>query len=55
MHLGDDRELLTTDRGGGVFYRAGEKIESMDDAIDLADGGMDEVVVNKLNSVRKKE
>ena len=43
------------DRGGGVFYCAGEKIESMDDAISLAECGMGEVVVHKLNGFRKKE
>ena len=53
--LGDCRELLMVNRGGGIFYRAGEKFESMDDAIALADGGMGEVVVHKLNGVRKKE
>ena len=43
------------DCGGGVFYRAGEKVERMDDMIALADGGLGKVVVHKLNSVRKKE
>ena len=43
------------DRGGGVFYCAGEKVESMDDAVDLADCGLREVVVHKLNGVRKRE
>ena len=40
-------------RGEGVFHRAGGKVESMDDAIALAEGGMGEVVVHKLNGVRK--
>ena len=43
------------DCGGGVFHRAGEKVESMDDAIALADGGMGEVVMHKLNGIRKQE
>ena len=43
------------DCGGGVFHRAGEKVESMDDAIVLADGGLGEVVMHKLNGVRKQE
>ena len=43
------------DCGGGVFYCAGEKVESMDDAIALAECGLGEVVVHKLNGVRKKE
>ena len=43
------------DRGWGVSYCAGEKFESMDDAIALADCGLGEVVVHKLNGVRKKE
>ena len=42
------------DCGGGAFYRAGEKVESMDDAIALADVGLDEVVVHKTNGVRKR-
>ena len=41
------------DCGGGLFYRAGEKVESMDDVITLADGGLGEVVVHKLNGVIK--
>ena len=41
------------DRGGGVFYCAGEKVESMDDAIALADCGLVEVVMHKINGVRK--
>ena len=43
------------DRGGGVFHCAGEKDESMNDVIALADGGLGEVVVHKLNVVRKQE
>ena len=39
--------------GGGVFYYAGEKVEGRDDAIALADCGLGEVVVHKLNGVRK--
>ena len=41
------------DCGGGVFYRAGDKIEIIDDAIAFVDGGLGEVVVHKLNGVRK--
>ena len=41
------------DCGGGVFYCAGEKVESMDDAIALADCGLVEVVMHKINGVRK--
>ena len=37
------------DRGGGIFYCVGEKVESMDNAITLADCGMGETVVHKLN------
>ena len=40
------------DCGGDVFYCAGEKVEIMDDVIALADCGVGEVVVHKLNSVR---
>ena len=36
------------DRVWGVFYCAGEKVESMDDVLG-------ELVVHKLNGVRKKE
>ena len=43
------------DHGGGVFYFAERKVESMDDAIGIADCGLGEVVVHKLNGVRKKE
>ena len=43
------------DHGGGVFYCAGKKGKSMNDVIALADGGMGEVVVHKLNGVRKKD
>ena len=43
------------DRGGGVFHRAAEKVESMDNAIALAGGGMGEVVLQKLKFVRKQE
>ena len=43
------------DCGGVVFYRTEEKVESMDDTIALADGGLGTVVVNKPNGVRKKE
>ena len=42
------------DCGGGIFYHAGEKVESMDDVIALADDGMGEVVVHKRNYVRKR-
>ena len=42
------------DRGGGVFYRAGDKIEIIEDAIAFAEGGLVEVVVHKLNGVRKR-
>ena len=42
------------DRGKGIFYYAGEKFESMDNAFSLAECGMREVVVHKLNGVRKK-
>ena len=45
--------LLTVDRGRVVFHRAGEKVESMDDAIALAGGGMGNLVVHKLNGVIK--
>ena len=41
------------DRGGGIFHRAGEKVDSMDDAIALADRGLGEAVLHKLNGVRK--
>ena len=41
------------DRGGGIFHRVGEKVESMDDAIALDDRGLCEAVLHKLNSVRK--
>ena len=41
--------------GGGVFYYAGEKVESMDNVIALIDCGREEVVVHKLNGVIKKE
>ena len=51
--LGDCREFLMVDCGGGVFHRAGEKFESMDDVIALADGGLGDVIVHKLNCVRK--
>ena len=43
------------DRGGGIFHRAGDKVESMNDTIALADGGLGEKVVHKLNGVRKQE
>ena len=43
------------DRGGGVFYCARDKFDSMDYVIALADCGLGEVVVHKLNGVRKKE
>ena len=43
------------DCGEGVLYCAGEKVESMDDAITLADCGLGELVVLKLNGVRKNE
>ena len=43
------------DFGGGIFYCSGEKVESMDNAIALSDCGLGEVVVHKLNGVRKKE
>ena len=43
------------DCGGGVFHRAGDKFESMDDVISLAYGGLGDVVVHKLNGVRKQE
>ena len=39
---------------GGVFYCVGEKVESMDDAIDLSDCGLGEVVLHKFNGVRKR-
>ena len=42
------------DRGRGVFHRTGEKVESMDDAIALANGWLVEIVVHKLNGVRKQ-
>ena len=51
--LGDCREFLMLDRGWGVSYCAGEKVESMDDAIALADCGLGEVVVHKINGVVK--
>ena len=47
--------MLKIDRGRGAFHRAGEKIERIDDVIALADGGMGEAVVHKLNAVRKHE
>ena len=53
--LGDCRELLMSDRGRGVFYCAGDKVDIMDDVIALADCGLGEVVVHKLNGVRKNE
>ena len=53
--LGDCCELLMVDRDGGVFHRAREKVESTEDAIALDDGGLGEVVVHKLNGVRKQE
>ena len=40
---------------GGVFYCTGDKFDSMDDAIAIANCGLGEVVMHKLNSVRKKE
>ena len=40
LQLGDFRELLMAYRGGGVFYFAGDKVESMDDATSLTDCGM---------------
>ena len=43
------------DRGEGVFNCAGEKFESMDNAIAIPDCDLGEVVVYKLNGVRKKE
>ena len=43
------------DFGGGVFYCTGDKVGSMDDVIALSECGMGEVVVHKLNGVRKKE
>ena len=43
------------DRGGVVFHCAGEKVESMDNVIALADGGLGDVVVHKLNGFRKQE
>ena len=43
------------DHDGGIFYCAGEKVESMDDVIALAECGMGKVVVHNLNGVRKKE
>ena len=43
------------DCGGGVFHHAGEKVENMDDVIALGDRGLGEVVVHKLNGVRKQE
>ena len=43
------------DRGGVVFYREEDKVESMYNVIALSDGGMGEVVMHKLNGVRKKE
>ena len=42
-----------TDCGTGVFYCAGDKVEGMDNAIALADCGLGELFMNKLNSVRK--
>ena len=41
------------DCGGGIFHRAGEKVESMDDAIALANRRLGEAVLPKLNGVRK--
>ena len=43
------------DRGGGACNSAGEKFKSTDYAIALANGGMGDVVVHKLNGVRKQE
>ena len=43
------------DRGRGVFYRVGEKVESRDDAVTLSDSGLVELVVHKLKGVRKKK
>ena len=43
------------DHGGGVFYWEGEKVEITDNAIALADCGLGEVVMHKLNGVRKEE
>ena len=52
--LGNCRDLLMADFLGGVFYCAGEKVESMDGVIALADCGLGEAVVHKLNGVIKK-
>ena len=41
--------------GRGIFHRTGEKFESMDGAIALAGGGLGDVVMHKLNGVRKKK
>ena len=43
------------DLGGGIFHHTGEKFERMDDAIALADSGLGDVVLHKINSVRKHE
>ena len=43
------------DRGRGVFYRVGEKVESMDDAVALSDSGLVELFVHKLKGVRKND
>ena len=43
------------DRGVGVFYCAGDKVEIMDNMISLVYCGLGEVVVHKLNGVRKKD
>ena len=40
--------------GGGAFYIAGDKVESMDDAIALVEYGLVDVVVHRLNGVRKR-
>ena len=42
------------DRGGGAFYCAGDKVESMEGTVDLSECGMGEIVAHKLNGVRKR-
>ena len=42
------------DRGGGIFYCAGDNVDSTGNVIALSDCGLGEVVVHKLNGVKKR-
>ena len=55
LELVDVRDLLMVDGFWSIFYCTGDKFDSMDDAIAIANCGLGEVVMHKLNSVRKKE